>query len=101
MKSNSRIRMLLAKMAFGAGVTCLLGMVPQAPATIGYGQLTSVNAQGQCTIRPSSSSRAIYNAMSAGRISGKAPPAEVLYHAANRLGYGLAPFGPLTVRKAN
>lgn len=70
---------------------------PQAPASFPYASLANnLDSSGLCRVRPSSAGRVFYDAISASRAAkeGLAHP-QIIHHAANRLGYGVSPHGPL------
>jgi Protein of unknown function (DUF1800) len=79
-------------------VTVLLGLALATPASaqIAITQLSSVDAAGRCTIRPTVGAT-VYAKMMAGGLS----HAQLLHHASSRLGFGASPIGPLTVASAN
>lgn len=61
----------------------------------------TLSPTGACTVRPTAAATALYNAMTAARATGGLSNAELLDHAARRLGYGLSPHGTLRPASAN
>lgn len=87
-----KARLVAAVLAAGA----LAALASPAAAQITIHQLAGVDANGRCTIRPTGGAT-WYTRITAGGLT----HAQVLHHAAARLGYGPSPVGPLLVSTAN
>jgi uncharacterized protein (DUF1800 family) len=83
-------------MALGLMLAALAALAAPAEAQIQITQLSSVDASGRCTIRPTVGAT-LYARMTANGLS----HAQLLHHASSRLGFGPSPIGPLTVAAAN
>jgi hypothetical protein len=64
---------------------------------ITYAQLSGVNSNGVCLVRPTTAGNVYYKVMTAQGLS----DVQIMSHAATRLGYGLSPIGPLVAKNAN
>jgi uncharacterized protein (DUF1800 family) len=64
---------------------------------ITYAQLSGVNSNGVCQVRPTTGGSVYYKVMTAQGLS----DVQILAHAATRMGYGLSPLGPLVAANAN
>ena len=82
------------------GLVASTSLANAAPITLS--QLGNVGANGKCLVRPDVGA-SIYNAIVAARGSnaGGLSDAQVLAHAATRLGFGVSPRGALTLKAAN
>lgn len=92
-RPSAPLALALSLIAFALS---LLARPAPAAAQIQITQLSSVDAQGRCTIRPAGGAT-IYARMTASGLS----HAQLLHHASSRLGFGPSPIGPLTVAAAN